>query len=159
QARWERVFKALDEGVDFKRRLVENLRPTLLDNMGLISALRWVAQETCERAGLHCVESYPEHDPALGDDASILVFRLVQEALNNVVKHARASRVRIEMTSGPHELSVLVEDNGVGIDGHAAPSATLHGLTILQLRVSGLGGTLEVGAAPQGGTTLRARLP
>jgi signal transduction histidine kinase len=159
QARWERVFKVLDEGVDFKRRVVENLRPTLLDNMGLIAAVRWVAQETCERAGLHCVESYPEHDPALSDDASILVFRLVQEALNNVVKHARATDVRIEMTSEPHELSVLVEDNGVGIDGRAAPSATLHGLTIMKVRVSSLGGTLEVGAAPHGGTLIRARLP
>jgi signal transduction histidine kinase len=159
QARWERVFKVLDEGVDFKRRVVEHLRPTLLDNMGLIAAVRWVAQETCDRAGLHCIESYPEHEPALSDDASILVFRLVQEALNNVVKHARATDVRIEMTSRPHELSVLVEDNGVGIDGRTAPSATLHGLTIMKLRVSSLGGTLDVGAAPHGGTLLRARLP
>ena len=159
QARWERVFKVLDEGVDFKRRVVEDLRPTLLDNMGLIAAVRWVAQETCERAGLHCAARYPEHDPTLSDDASILVFRLVQEALNNVVKHARATDVRIEMSSSAEALDLLVEDNGVGIDGRAASSTALHGLTIMKLRVSSLGGTLNVGAAPDGGTSIRARLP
>ena len=65
QARWERVFKVLDDGVDFKRRVVESLRPTLLDNMGLIAALRWVAQETCATApACSCSESYPERGAA-----------------------------------------------------------------------------------------------
>ena len=54
QSRWERVFKVLDDGVDYKRRVVEQLRPTLLDNMGLIAALRWVAQDLCNRGGPEC---------------------------------------------------------------------------------------------------------
>ena len=56
--RWTRVLKVLDDGVDFKRRIVENLRPTLLDNMGLLPAVRWITQETCTRAGLHYSEQY-----------------------------------------------------------------------------------------------------
>ena len=78
QSRWTRVIKVLDEGVDFKRRIVENLRPTLLDNMGLLPAVRWITQETCTRAGLHYTEIYPEHEPLLIDDAAITSFRLVQ---------------------------------------------------------------------------------
>ena len=97
QARWARVLKVLDDGVDFKRRIVENLRPTLLDNMGLLPAVRWIAQETCSRAGLHYTEIYPEQEPALRDDVAIMVFRLVQESLNNVVKHAHATQVRMEI--------------------------------------------------------------
>ena len=92
QARWVRVLKVLDDGVDFKRRIVESLRPTLLDNMGLLPAVRWITQETCSRAGLHCTEIYPEHGARAGDDAAIMVFRLVQEALTNIVKHAHATR-------------------------------------------------------------------
>ncbi len=165
QARWERVFKVLDEGVDFKRRVVEQLRPTLLDNMGLIAALRWIAQEICGRAGLNYIESYPEQEPVLSDDVSILVFRVVQEALNNVVKHAHATDVRIELTSETQGLTVLIEDNGVGIGAgsnearRSAASAALHGLAIMQLRVSSLGGTLEIESPREGGTLIRARLP
>ena len=75
QMRWQRVFKVLDDGVDFKRRIVENLRPTLLDNMGLLPAVRWITQETCSRAGLHHTESYPDVAPLLADAAAIMVFR------------------------------------------------------------------------------------
>jgi hypothetical protein len=64
QSRWTRVMKVLDDGVDFKRRIVENLRPTLLDNMGLLPAVRWITQETCTRAGLQYTEIYPEHRAA-----------------------------------------------------------------------------------------------
>ena len=82
----------LDDGVDFKRRIVENLRPTLLDNMGLLPAVRWITQETCNRAGLHYTEVLSGVEPRLIDDAAIMVFRLVQESLINIVKHAHASR-------------------------------------------------------------------
>lgn len=158
QSRWERVFKVLDDGVDYKRRVVEQLRPTLLDNMGLIAALRWVAQDLCSRAGLSVAESYPDEEPLLSDEVSILVFRLVQEALTNIVKHAHATDVHIDIGNEGHWLSVLVEDNGIGI-GERAPSAVLHGLALMELRVRSLGGTLEVARLPGSGTLVRARLP
>ena len=105
QARWARVLKVLDDGVDFKRRIVENLRPTLLDNMGLLPAVRWITQETCSRAGLHYTEIYPEQEPVLTDDAAIMVFRLVQESLINIVKHARATEVRSRSMSTISDLT------------------------------------------------------
>ena len=86
------------------------------------------------------------------------MFRLVQEALTNIVKHAHATDVHIDISNEGQWLTVLVEDNGVGI-GERAPSTVLHGLAIMELRVRSLGGTLEVERLPGGGTLLRAQLP
>ena len=68
--------------------------------MGLLPAVRWITQETCSRAGLQYTESHPEHEPLLTDDAAIMVFRLVQESLTNIVKHAHATQVTRGNRSG-----------------------------------------------------------
>jgi signal transduction histidine kinase len=159
QTRWIRVLKVLDDGVDFKRRIVENLRPTLLDNMGLLPAVRWITQETCSRAGLHCTEAYPEIEPLLADDAAIMVFRLVQESLTNIVKHAHASEVRVEIAMSETELTVLIADNGLGIASERREAVGSHGLATMRHRVRSFGGTLEIDALAPSGTQLRARLP
>src|ERR1700722_1246832 len=127
-ARWVRVLKVLDDGVDFKRRIVESLRPTLLDNMGLLPAVRWITQETCTRAGLQYTEIYPDHEPALIDDAAIMSFRLVQESLVNIVKHARATQVHVQVVVQNDELMILVEDNGSGIDADRRDAVGWRGL-------------------------------
>ncbi|HEY1725617.1 MAG TPA: CHASE3 domain-containing protein [Steroidobacteraceae bacterium] len=159
QARWLRIFKVLDDGVDFKRRVVENLRPTLLDNMGLVPAVRWVTQETCTRAGLQFTEIYPEVEPQLIDDAAIMVFRLVQESLINVVKHARATQVRVELGERGDELVILIEDNGTGIERDRREAVGSHGLATMRHRVRSFGGTLDIDSPANGGTRLRARIP
>lgn len=159
QSRWTRVNKALDDGVGFKRRIVENLRPTLLDNIGLVPAVRWITQETCTRAGLHYTEEYPEHEPRLIDDAAIMAFRLVQESLVNIVKHARATQVHVEIAVQADELMILIEDNGSGIDTDRREAVGSHGLATMRHRVRSFGGTLEIESPPQGGTRVRARVP
>jgi hypothetical protein len=159
QSRWARAIKALEDGVDFKRRIVENLRPTLLDNIGLLPALRWITQETCTRAGLHYTEIYPENEPRLVDDAAIMAFRLVQESLVNIVKHARATRVHVEVAVEAAELMILIEDNGSGIDAELREAAGSHGLATMRHRVRSFGGTLDIESPPQGGTRVRARIP
>jgi signal transduction histidine kinase len=159
QTRFMRVIKVLDDGVDFKRRIVENLRPTLLDNIGLLPAIRWVTEETCARAGLHCTQVYPDLDLRLIDDAAIMVFRLVQESLVNVVKHARATAVQVEVALQGDELMILVEDNGGGIDADRREAVGSHGLATMRHRVRSFGGTFEIESPPQGGTRVRARLP
>jgi signal transduction histidine kinase len=159
QSRWARVNKALDDGVAFKRRTVENLHPTLLDNIGLVSALRWITQETCTRAGLHYTEVYPDVDLRLIDDAAIMVFRLVQESLINIVKHARATEVRVEVAVQDDALMILIDDNGAGIDTDRREAPVSHGLATMRHRASSFGGVYEIEAPPQGGTRVRARLP
>jgi signal transduction histidine kinase len=158
-ARWLRVLKVLDDGVDFKRRIVESLRPTLLDNMGLLPAVRWITQETCTRAGLQCTEIYPEHEPELIDDAAIMVFRLVQESLTNIVKHAHATQVKVEIAVRDDEISVLIEDNGNGIDTDRREAVGSHGLATMRHRVRSFGGSFDIDSPPQGGTRIQARVP
>jgi len=159
QSRWARVIKVLDDGVGFKRRIVESLRPTLLDNMGLLAAVRWVTQETCARAGLHYTEIYPEHEPQLIDDAAIMAFRLVQESLVNVVQHAHATQVHVEIALQNGQLVIVVEDNGGGIDAERRDAVGSHGLATMRHRVRSFGGTIDIEAASQGGTRVRARIP
>jgi signal transduction histidine kinase len=159
KGRWTRVLQALDEGVDFKRRVVENLRPTLLDNMGLMPAVRWITQETCTRAGLRYVEIYPEEEPELIEDAAIMIFRLLQESLTNIVKHAHATEVRVEITMDASDLTVAVSDNGLGIDSDRREAVGSHGLATMRHRVRSFGGSIEIGTPAEGGTCVRARLP
>ena len=90
EQRFRRIHESLSAGVDLKRRVVEELRPTLLDNMGLFAALRWQFKETCRRAGLSCTETIPDSELKFSPDAAIGVFRIAQEALTNILKHAEA---------------------------------------------------------------------
>ena len=113
-AHFKRVHEALQSGVELKRRVVENLRPSLLDNLGLFPAVRWQVSDSC-RAGLECIESYPEEEPQLTPQASIAVFRIVQEALTNIVKHAHAEMVEVSIDQRASSLVIRIADDGVGI--------------------------------------------
>jgi signal transduction histidine kinase len=159
QARWARVLKVLDDSVDFKRRVMENLRPTLLDNIGLLPAVRWIVEETCGAAGLQYTEIYPEQEPALSEEASIMMFRLVQESLVNVVKHAHATHVRVQIELDSSQMSLLIEDNGSGIEPERGDAISAHGLAIMRHRVRNSGGTLQLETAAHGGTRVYARFP
>ena len=84
---------AWTKGLTLKRRIIESLQPTLLDNVGLEAALRWLVDESLRRAGIACEERYPEKMPELSPDARIAVFRAVQECLMNIAKHSKAKSV------------------------------------------------------------------
>jgi signal transduction histidine kinase len=88
-----------------------------------------------------------------------MAFRLVQESLVNVVKHARATDVHVEIAVQGDELMILVQDNGGGIDADRREAVGSHGLATMRHRVRSFGGTFEIECPPQGGTRVRARLP
>jgi signal transduction histidine kinase len=158
--RWERIFASIDEGVDFKRRVIENLRPTLLDNVGLIPALRWLSAESCRRAGLTCQEHYPDDLPPLGPEASIALFRAAQECWTNIMKHAQASEVEIDLVNDSSMLYLTIRDNGVGIDPASVGRAQSHGLASMNHRLTALRGSLKIGNVGSGrGTVVEVMLP
>ena len=95
--RLHRVQQNLSAGVDLKRRIIEELRPTLLDDVGLFAALRWQMKETCGAAGLKCIESYPDEEPRFNSEAAIALFRIAQEAFTNILKHSAAKTVDITL--------------------------------------------------------------
>jgi len=157
--RLERLRKVLDQGIELKRRVVEELRPTLLDNMGLLAALRWQSEETCKRANLRCTESYPDEEPRLSRAAAIALFRVVQEALANVAKHAKASNVEITFEIANQEVILTVHDDGVGAATTDLARPRSHGIAGMRHRINVLGGRLDVSPGPGRGTTVQVRVP
>jgi signal transduction histidine kinase len=159
EQRFKRIHDSLSAGVDLKRRVVEELRPTLLDNMGLFTALRWQFKETCRRTGLRCTETIPESELKFTPDAAIGIFRVAQEALTNILKHSEAKSADLFIAIDRDTFTLRIADDGKGISSDSLATSTSHGLVSMRHRIAGLGGTWEVGSPGSGGTVVTARLP
>ena len=157
--RFTRIHESLSSGVDLKRRVVEELRPTLLDNMGLFAALRWQFKETCRRAGLQCTETLPDTEPKFTADAAIGAFRIAQEALTNILKHAEAKSADLSVAIEGDRFVLRVSDDGTGIPSNRLQTGTSHGLASMRHRIAALGGTWEVQSPATGGTVVLALIP
>ncbi len=155
--RLRRVHQNLASSIDLKRRIIEELRPTLLDNVGFIAALRWQLKETCARAGLKCNEYFPGEEPRLNPDAAIALFRIAQEAFANLIKHSGAKTVDVALDMDDDTLVFRITDDGKGIS-NANKSGGLHLLASMRHRVRALGGTFDVSPSPTGGV-LDVRIP
>lgn len=159
EQRFKRIHDSLSAGVDLKRRVVEELRPTLLDNMGLFTALRWQFKETCRRTGLRCTEVIPELEMKFNPDAAIGVFRIAQEALTNILKHAEARSADLSITIASDTFTLRISDDGKGIPSAAPATSTSHGLASMRHRIAGLGGIGEVRRGDPGGTIVTVSIP
>ncbi len=157
--RLQRVQQNLSASVDLKRRIIEELRPTLLDNVGLFAALRWQLKETCGSAGLKCIESYPEEEPTLNSEAAIALFRIAQEAFTNILKHSAAKTVDITLNVDLGGIVMQISDDGRGIPAGRLTATGSHGLASMRHRVRALGGRLDVRSPASGGTVLLVQLP
>jgi signal transduction histidine kinase len=148
--------RTLDMGIALKRRIIEDLRPSSLNNLGLAAALEILAREAAQRSE---IAVHTELQPvALDEDAQMTVYRLVQESLTNIAKYARASEVTISLSQQAGQVQVGVRDDGNGFDTAAVrPSA--HGLLGMRYRVEAEGGRLQVDSAPGQGCHVRAWLP
>jgi len=157
-ARLTRTMAILDDGMTVKRRIIEELRPTLLDNLGLAAALDWLAGDVCRRAGLE-YELNCAGEPDLPPKVSLALFRIVQEALTNTVRHAQARRVSIEVLRDAQGVTLVFADDGKGIDERRLRSALSHGIIGMRQRVRALGGDFSIRGRPGAGTTIEVRLP
>ena len=113
--RLQRIQMALASGIELKRRVIEELRPTLLDNMGLFEALRWHANQASDQAGISLKIHFPATDPVISDATAIAVFRVVQESLTNIAKHASARNVVLTVDDSGEGYKLTIEDDGVGL--------------------------------------------
>jgi signal transduction histidine kinase len=146
----------LNEGIAVKRRIVENLRPSSLDQLGLISALEVLCRDASGGLGIpvHMHLSPVELDK----DAELTVYRLVQESLTNVSKYAQARQVLVELGQSGTWVRVLVRDDGRGFDTDAVPAGH-HGLLGMRVRVESHAGRLDITSTPGTGTCVQAELP
>src|SRR5262249_24159637 len=140
------------------RRLAVELRPKALDDFGLVPALERLSETFAEQTGI-AVDFEPLlADERLPEDVETALYRIVQEALTNVVKHAQAVRVSVVLARKPTSVSAVVEDDGAGFDPARTRDRGL-GLVGMRERVELLGGPLTVETRPGAGTTLVAEVP
>ena len=160
-ARAAEMNEMLDKTVAATRRISADLRPLMLDDLGLAEAASWLAEDFARRSGVECRISIPE-DLALeglSKTVATTVYRAVQESLTNIARHARASSAWVSFSREESQLLVEVEDDGRGIAPEDLANARSLGLKGMRERVSYLGGSLEIARAARGGTRVRLRVP
>jgi signal transduction histidine kinase len=145
------------------RHIVAGLRPRVLDELGLEASLEWLVRQTQERAGIDCHFTAASSPPDLDESVSVAAFRILQESLTNVIRHARASQVDVVLSLREGELHLAVRDDGVGVPitgGDAAPPPGNAGMGIIGMRerAEALGGRLRLESTPNG-TALHVTLP
>jgi len=149
----EDVRRSLDD----VRRIARDLRPDTLAELGLRSALSGLAVRLQRQTGLAVERRLDDDLPPLGDDAEIVVYRVVQEALTNVVRHAGAERVVIALGQDGDAVTLTVDDDGRGVPAHVGHEA--RGITGMRERALLVRGRLTVGRSPLGGTRVSLRIP
>lgn len=158
-----RSIAVIDGAMREVRDVAIDLRPAILDDLGLVAALRWYLSRQGRLVGYR-TSFGADHIPlGLSDEVASACFRAVQEALTNVARHARATRVRVELRRMHDTLVLMVEDDGAGFDvlrsGRRAGKRPTLGLTGMAERVSTIGGSLEITSGPGRGTRICARFP
>lgn len=152
----EDTLSRLEEQINELNRLINDLRPAPLERLGLAGALEALAEESSARGEIE-VETAIELAAEQGGDLERLVYRLVQEALTNVIKHASASHVDVTAREGDGEIQISISDDGAGFDQGIATAG--RGLAGMRERIELLGGEIEVASEPGGGTRIAARVP
>jgi signal transduction histidine kinase len=158
-AKLRRAQESLDAGVALKRRIIEELRPSLLDNLGLGAAIEWLAHQMCDRAGIEPVINVPMDSPKLPPAMSIALYRITQEALTNVVKYAKAKKVEIDLVQTGDAVSLVISDDGIGIPEGAQNNRLSHGISGMRHRVRALRGEFSIHGTPGRGTMIEVTLP
>jgi signal transduction histidine kinase len=154
--RLQQVNKLLDEGISLKRRIVEDLRPSSLAMFGLTISLANLCAEV--GASLSITIKVELDEVCLSQDGHLAIYRLVQEALNNVCKYAKATQVRVSVKSEPTQVRVQIEDDGIGFDP-SQPKSAAHGIAGMRFRIEQLDGRMSVASSPGAGTLLEAIMP
>ena len=150
------LIETLNSGIALKRRIIEDLRPSALSNLGLVATLEIQVREYAERSGVqaHCSLEQVE----LQASAELVVYRMVQEAITNITKYAQARNVWITLAKSEGWVEISVRDDGIGFDP-AVQRGSAHGLVGMRFRVEAEGGVLTVESKPGQGTLILARLP
>ncbi|HRP26181.1 MAG TPA: CHASE3 domain-containing protein [Thauera sp.] len=159
RSRFDRLLDTLNQGIALKRKVVADLRPPLLSELGLVEALRALADSgDIGEGGGRLETELPEQLPELPPETSLALYRIAQEALTNARRYAHAQRVRLSLRTEGDELILEVEDDGVGFDP-ATREHNRHGLAGMAHRVQMLAGRLDIDSRPQHGTRITARVP
>jgi PAS domain S-box-containing protein len=157
-SRFEDLQRLIKDTGSISRRIAKALRPSILDQ-GIVPAIHWLALEHERRYGVRCEFVPPSNEPELGDRVSISLFRVVQEALTNIAKHAAATEVEIVLFVRSRELTLEIRDNGRGLQNVRADSEGGFGLLGMRERIQSIGGWMEVDSLRGRGVTVMIGVP
>jgi len=158
-ARRTSILKLVDETIQSVRRIATELRPGILDDLGLVATVEWAGEEFEARTGTACRLELPGDEPSIDPESATAVFRILQETLTNVARHAAASRVDVRLARDGRELTLEVRDNGRGMAADGAGKRRSLGILGMRERAMLLGGTLTITGVPGQGTTVRVSIP
>jgi PAS domain S-box-containing protein len=158
-ARVSAMLETLDEAVATVRRIAAELRPLMLDDLGLNAAIDWLVRDTARRTGLDVTLHADDGDAALDARISIALYRMVQETLADISERRHGGDVRVELHRRSQELVIGIEEGGIGVPAAAGAGARLDTAQTLRDRARMIGGRVELGPAPNGGHRTTIRLP
>jgi len=155
----ESMSKIISMAIQSIKKLSTDLRPGILDDFGLCAAIEWQAEEFETRTGKKCKVAIEVDDVDIKTDVSTAIFRIMQETLTNIMRHANAERVELLLREEPGELLFMVRDDGIGLNLEEVNRSQSYGLMGIRERAYSLGGTVEISSSPGKGTTVCVRLP
>ena len=152
------TLSQIDATIKSVRQIINDLRPNVLD-LGLSAAVEWQIAEFKRRTGIACELIDEPKEVLLGDHAATAFFRILQESLSNIVRHAHASSVRVELRSNGRQLTMTVSDNGIGLGARERCKVGSFGLVGIEERISILGGSFSISSVDGEGTTVCVSVP
>jgi PAS domain S-box-containing protein len=154
-------IEAVDEALRLVRDLSVDLRPPMLDDLGLVTALQWYVDRYLRRTGLsgEVIIDLRDHNERFSRERETACFRIAQEALSNIARHAQASQIQVQLAKDGNVLLLIVKDDGVGFDLESLRKRATLGLVSMQERAHAAGGAIEIDSARSRGTEVRFTLP
>ena len=153
------VLDLTDSAIAIVQDIAARLRPGMLDYLGLLAAIEWQTEEFQKRSGVKCTLALLDHEPVLDNERATALFRILQETLTNVARHAHARNVRITLEESGADIVMTIADDGVGISRSQIDSPQSLGLLGMRERLHPFRGICTIGSPQSGGTTVTVRLP
>jgi signal transduction histidine kinase len=157
--RTEVMNSIIDESIQAVKRICTELRPWLLDDMGIAEAIKWQMMDFGKRMAIECELTTNLQEVSLEHDLSTTIFRIFQEILKNVELHAGATKVNVVFSKKQDGIVMEVKDNGVGIAEELIYNPKSYGLSSIRERVFAWGGVVEIGGELHKGTTITVKIP
>ncbi len=154
QDKADSMLGLIDTIIDNVWRISYELRPSILDELGLIPAIKWYINETEKKSGIACSFTYNTEELDLDEKMNLSIYRIAQEALTNIVRHSMASEAAVELAAGGGRINLRISDNGKGIEETQLKDIKSFGIIGMKERVNSMGGTITIEGAKDKGTTI-----
>jgi len=153
------MLDIINSSIKSVKRICTELRPSMLDHLGLEAAIEWQAEEFQKRSGIECEVKLNQDDIKLDRDQSTALFRIFQEALTNIHRHSKAKQVRVKLSEQENSIRLEIADNGIGITEEQFAKANSFGLLGMRERMHILNGEIKIKCGQNGGTTITVLMP